>query len=737
MSQSSVSMDKSFADLMKQYAVPFSEICILEEKNDIFYISDIETYDLYYLNSASDRLLNPVRTNYAGKKCYEILQGRDTPCPFCTNSCLTADQYYIWKHHNPVAGKDYLVKDRLTFWNDRMVRMEVALDVTDSKRSNRILLDGVKQQNVLMNWIQILADTGDIETAFQNILSGLCSYFNSTYGFIRAFTENELLVRHPQHLGVQTPFAHRPADEIVREWEGFFAGHVQIIVRSAEELRESNPAGYEVMKAFGLNSLCVTPIAANGRLTGLIGIGNFEKHYDTLFLLKMIASCIASAVQRRVIQDEKNQLQFIDPLTGYMNFEAYKGEVERLLQNNKERKYSLWYCDLKKFKYINDVYGYDAGDRLLKYWADFAAENTRESEAFCRISADNFSVLRTYDNIEELREYFRMILRKFSEFSALSKKQFNLELSSGIYLIENKNDILNISQMLNRANMAQKSVKNLPGSHIAFYTDEMRRKEVNEMMLSADLHEALKREEFILYFQPQLEIQKNSAGTVNAEVLARWHYGHQKLLMPGEFINLFERNGMIIELDYYMFEHTCRYLAQMRKQFDRTFCFSVNVSRITMLQPNFAEDYRKIKEKYVLPDGCLELEFTENGIVEDINYFAELVRKLQSYGFFCSMDDFGSGQSSLNLLQSLPLDILKLDKKFFDGTQNGERNQIVVSCILNMAKMLNMRTVAEGIEIQEQVDILKCMGCDYIQGYVFYKPLPAPEFILKLQDGAL
>lgn len=729
-------LEEAFTYLVGKYAVHFSEACILEEKEDIFYVSDPETYEIYYLYSMDPNKLATEWLDYKGKKCYALLQGRDAPCPFCTNKLLSKDQYYIWEYRNPLIERNFLLKDRLSVWNGKDARMEIALDVTNPERKNQLLFETVKQQNFLTDWIQALADANTLGEAFEKILPGFCSYFKAEYGFIRAFTETELVRTYAEE-GKHSPFpfVKSPSLKSIERWGELLNGNKQFIVRSVAELAEQDPEGYEILKGFGLESFCITPILMKNRILGMIGIGNFHKHYDALFLLKVLSSCLATAVQRKTLQEEKFYIQYKDPLTGYLNFEAYKQEVDRILHANPGYKYSLWYCDIKKFKFINDVFGYDIGDRLLKYWTNFVADDTRPGETFCRISADNLTSLRRYEEVEELKERFDMAARKLSQFQLLKNKRFEVELVSGVYLIERQEDILDIGRMLNRANMAQKSVKSLPGSQLAFYTDEMRQHEIEEMTLISDLHEALRKEEFILYLQPQVDIQKSEQKVLWAEVLVRWNYNRKKVMMPGNFITLFEQNGMIIDLDYYMFEHACRLLSNLKTRCDNMLCLSVNVSRITILQPGFAEDYRDIKEKYGIPDGRLALEFTETGVVEDVKYFGVLVNKLQKYGFLCAMDDFGTGQSSLNILQSLPLDILKIDRQFFYGNYNKRRNQIIVSSILRMAKLLNMRTVAEGIESEGQVNLLKSMKCDYVQGYVFQKPLPAEQFLLKMEES--
>lgn len=261
---------------------------------------------------------------------------------------------------------------------------------------------------------------------------------------------------------------------------------------------------------------------------------------------------------------------------------------------------------------------------------------------------------------------------------------------------------------------------------MAIFDDEMRRRVVRELQLEAGMKDALKKEEFVLYMQPQVPMRREKR--IRAEVLVRWKKEDGSILMPGEFIGLFERDGLIVDLDRYVFEHACSYL---REWLDRgcNHGIAVNISRMSMLTPGFVEEYSSIKKKYGIPDGLIELEFTENVVVENLKSFMEITVELQKNGFRCAMDDFGTSQSSLNVLKTLPLDVLKLDRLFFQSEDfERERGRAVVDCVVQMARVLHMTTVAEGVEGHRQVEELAEMGCDYIQGFIFAKPMPAEDF---------
>ena len=238
---------------------------------------------------------------------------------------------------------------------------------------------------------------------------------------------------------------------------------------------------------------------------------------------------------------------------------------------------------------------------------------------------------------------------------------------------------------------------------------------------------AIERQEFRIFVQPKISIQNNNR-IVGGEVLVRWDNPRKGTILPGQFISIMEREGKIILLDRYMFELSCKWLHEYLQSGNPPINLAVNVSKMGILREDFVDYYGSIKEKYEIPDGLLELEFTETVMLSDDTVFNGLVSKLHERGFICSLDDFGAGYSSLNLLKNLSIDIVKLDIMFFRKSNDIRRERIVISNIINMAKELHIKTIAEGVEFTETVDFLKSAGCDIIQGYVFARPMPLEDF---------
>ena len=304
--------------------------------------------------------------------------------------------------------------------------------------------------------------------------------------------------------------------------------------------------------------------------------------------------------------------------------------------------------------------------------------------------------------------------------SGMDEQPF-MEIPVGVYRFRSGDGKQSLDVLVNYANMAHKIAKERPGSSYVFYDDSIRRRMLEDSALEAEAEAAMADDEFKLYMQPKIDIQNGNRIT-GAEVLARWLSPGRGMILPGNFIPLFEKSELIVKLDRYMFEHACRWYRIHLERGGSPVSLAVNVSKAGLFQNDFVDFYTDIKDKYSVPDGVLELEFTESMLAADTELFAELVVNLNARGFICSLDDFGSGYSSLNLLKNLPIDVLKLDILFFHKSRDIRRERIVVSNVINMARELNIKTIAEGVEDMDTVEFLRKAGCNVIQGYVFAKP---------------
>lgn len=466
----------------------------------------------------------------------------------------------------------------------------------------------------------------------------------------------------------------------------------------------------------------VVPVEVAMKDAHLIILNQIGFGFVLLIVLTGISRDIKNSHRSYLKRVEK--LAYTDLLTGGRNYTKFVIDATKYISAPGNKKFAAVYFDIANFKYINDAFGYETGDRLLCYIADTLVSLLGKKGIFSRITADKFVVLLSYNKKSEVTNFVVHMLNQISAFSELNEHNYKFKVYAGIYCYEDSED-LDITAMIDRANIAQKSIKysNIP---YAFYSSDMRESILREKEIENLMEKALLDGEFIIHLQPKYETRSNKI--VGAEALVRWLNPEKGILYPKEFIPIFEKNRFIIRLDTYVFEKVCEILRHWMDKGYKTVPISVNVSPIQFYETDFVSKYSEIKAKYQIPDEYIELEFTESIFFKNHEVLTTVLEELKSHGFVCSLDDFGSGYSSLNMIKDLPVDVLKLDGLFFRKGINGDRDKAVIKSVITMAKELSMKSVAEGVETKEQLKFLNLIGCDMVQGFVYSKPLPVEKF---------
>ncbi len=407
-----------------------------------------------------------------------------------------------------------------------------------------------------------------------------------------------------------------------------------------------------------------------------------------------------------------------DSTTGLWNREYFFEMAEKVLQKNPDITYLVLASDIAQFKLFNEILGKNVGDDVLRSIAEGCKKSQTDKNVFGRITADRFAVLLPKDTFDEKRFF------EFQE-SVFIQRGYSLKVRNYIGVYEVVDHSMSVEQMYDRAYMALESVKGTP-VRFGYFDNQMRESKIDQAMHIDELEKALANKEFTIFIQPQVEI--DTGNIIGGEALARWKSPKRGLVPPGEFIPVFEESGMITELDFYIWEVACK---QLRKWNDEGFTnrsLSINISSNDFYMSDLYESLTGLVEKYNLKPECLKLEITESAIVLDIKEQMALVERLQDYGFLIEMDDFGSGYSSLNSLKNISVDILKLDMKFFGETEDAKRSERIIENMIHLAHDLRMPVIAEGVETEEQIELLKKIGCNIVQGYYYSKPLPVGEY---------
>lgn len=408
-----------------------------------------------------------------------------------------------------------------------------------------------------------------------------------------------------------------------------------------------------------------------------------------------------------------------DTLTGVYNMQTFYTKTEALLREHPERQYSIIRMDIDRFKVINDLYGLHEGDRLLRRIARLLAERLTTDQAYGRIGGDIFCICVDFTEEETIR-YVEEITDKLAAYPL----PYKIVPSFGICKVDNELTPINI--LCDWANLALKTIKGNYLKRYAFYDEKLREKILVEKKIESEMHEALIDGQFTMYLQPKVHIA--TARIIGSEALVRWIHPTEGLVPPDRFVPLFEKNGFIVRLDEYIWEQACKSLRKWLDQGHTPSPISINVSRVHFHDSRLSEKLLGLIRKYDIPPQLLELELTETAFLENEKGLSEAMRNLQQHGFLFSMDDFGSGYSSLNMLKSLPINIVKIDREFLNEGVSTNHGQIIIRHTIAMARQMDMRVIAEGVETLDQAAFLLQSGCIYAQGYYYSRPVPLDTF---------
>lgn len=412
----------------------------------------------------------------------------------------------------------------------------------------------------------------------------------------------------------------------------------------------------------------------------------------------------------------------IDRLTKIPNRNTFVEKTQAIIEENESEKFAIVRFDIESFKIINQLFGTSEGDSILKFIAVKLQEIIEpiKNGTYCRITSDLFAFSIPYDGDELLNKVIDTLVAAVKMYPL----NFDITLSFGIYIAENSE--YSVRHMLDRAAVAQKATKNNYKSHVSYFDEALKEQEEIEITIVSEMKRALENGEFKIYLQPKVDMRTGKI--IGSEALVRWVHPEKGLISPRNFIPIFENNGFITELDYYIFETVSKQLNKWRQEGMPILPVSVNVSRADLYDPNLFPNIVRIVDKYNIPHEDIEFELTESSFISDNHKLVELTFNLQKGGFHVLMDDFGSGYSSLNSLKDIKVDVLKIDINFLPTSKDDERAGKILTSVVSMAQALDLKVVVEGVETRDQADFLISIGAYEAQGYFFFRPMPIEDF---------
>ncbi len=461
----------------------------------------------------------------------------------------------------------------------------------------------------------------------------------------------------------------------------------------------------------------------------LSGAVNQLKFMCQLIFWVLVVLIVYIWVSQRHLLKKMQKTAYYDQLTGLSNMEKFKIDVEKALKQHPEKKYTMQKMDIAKFSAINELYGTEVGNKVLLTIADVMKDisaNTEKSFICARVGADDFLMFAANGYLEN-EDTARYDSEK--EFISLIPELlgYDFRFRYGRYFVEpGERDAMEI---INKVTLAHNMARTHGYQKTWDYDDAYRQEIRHNAEINNKRKAALENGEFKVFLQPKFSVHEDKL--IGAEALVRWIQADGSMIYPNDFVPLFERNGFIVELDKHILENVCMTIQKWMSMGFGAITVSVNCSRLNLVTPYFVEGIVAITDKYNVPHEYIEIELTESAAFGNEHSIQELFARLREHGFKISIDDFGSGYSSLGMLKNLHVDTLKMDRSFFVDGKSARRDDMLIDGVVKLAHNLGMYVVAEGIETKEQIELLRSMNCDAVQGYFYAKPMPISEFEQK------
>lgn len=698
-------------------------ISLLNEISELVYVSDLETHELLFVNQTGCQTLH--LENYKHKKCYEVLQGKTSPCEFCTNNRLCDDNFYTWEFTNPSIGRHFLLKDKIIQWCGKTARMEIAFDITERELQKQELKNMLDVQTLITKCVRMLYAVDDLDQTINAVLTQIGEFLVSDRAYVFEIKDQLMNNTHEWTTPGISPQLEKLQQldlSLISDWLPFFEKNDCIIIDDVEQLQKANPAAYATLHAQEITSLIAAPIFLDNKLAGYIGIDNYdtEKIKNSSYLLLSMSIFLSYAIRHRNHVDMLHRLSYHDLLTNALNRNAFMDALSQF-KPGQYASAGIIYIDINGMKEINDFYGHHQGDKILITTVAKVFNIFKPGELF-RIGGDEFVII-TYDLTET--DFYE----KFNLLSNIFCKKTNLPFSiaTGSCWAKSPSDLNSMLQQADSAMYTDKKKFYYGKEKTSRYRHNL--DDILNLANYSSLQEALTAGQFCIYFQPKISLDTEEF--IGSEALIRYINQAGEIITPNNFIPILEEARLIKMLDLYVFEEVCKQINIWKERKLLVKPVSINLSRSTLSYQFLADQLLALITKYNIDISLLELEVTETAEVDNQQFFSQALEKLKEYGFSISIDDFGVGNASLSLFTTINFDILKLDRSLIKTLAQNQKARILIRSLAVICSDLGIKLIAEGVETLEQLDILKELRCNEVQGYLFSKPLPLNDFESK------
>lgn len=697
----------------------FFDKIVIDQQNLVAYACDLLTYEMCYMTESAKSLCGVQDSqSYYGQKCYELIQGLDGPCSFCTNSKLAQGEMYKWEHFNKKLQKWFAVDDTLIEFDGRLCRLEIARDITEQKIELDHVSNRLTIEETLVECIQTLSGEGDVSTAMNRFLEMIGNFYAAERAYIFEFDFERQVIDNTfewcafgvtQELDVLQGIPL----EYVRDWIDKFHRQGEFFITSlSRELTMGTPE-FRILNAQRIESLAAAPLWKNDRIIGFLGVDNPTVNTNDLFLLRNVTSFVLDEMERRRLIQELERSSYTDLLTGLKNRNCYIRYL-KLLSGQLPDTLGVIYIDINGMKKINDNYGHEYGDSVIRKTAEILKSHLEE-ECF-RVGGDEFVVLCV--NIEQ---------DKFQRLTSDLREDFDsahdCDVSIGCTW---KGGRVSANELILRADDLMYAEKQ------GYYHSVLRYGREARTGMATEVLKEISDNYFEVYYQPQVELKTRRI--IGAEALVRKRDRNGLLLPPNSFIPFYEQEGIISHVDMFVLNTVCATLQAWSAEGIET-KISTNFSRVTLMAPDVVSRVKESCRMHGVPPEKITIEVTESINKMDHHQLLELIRSFSSEGYSVALDDFGSKYSNLSILTAMDFNMVKFDKTLVDKLETNSQSRTVMKYAMKICSELSgTHSLAEGIETEQQLELLLRYHCDYGQGYYFGRPMPAEEFYNILRE---
>lgn len=493
-----------------------------------------------------------------------------------------------------------------------------------------------------------------------------------------------------------------------------------IFIEDLENVKETMPVEYEILKPQNIHTLIVFPIILSNTLKGFIGVDNpnIKDAKDVIRLLAALGSYLGTTRENAAVYAKLEYRLNYDSLTKAYNRYGFYKNAQKLIKEHTDTEYCLILSDIKSFKLINEIYGENIADKILIDEVNIIRQKMKGNSVLGRLNGDIIAMVipKEYLSEKEFSDMIKLLSDRYSN------KNFRIHIYLGVYYIKDVNET--IRQMVDKVSLVIMKSKGNMSNYILYYDENSYRNDIFKQQLIGEFETALNENQFCMYLQPQTDKDGNMLG---AEALIRWNHPNMGLIMPGAFIECFEDAGLIYRLDNYIWEEAAKQL-KIWKDSGYNYYISVNISAKDFYHIDVYQTFKNLVSKYGIDTDKLHIEITETALSEDKQAAHKTIERLHDEGFIIEIDDFGSGYSSFNFLKDVCADVIKIDRVFLKKSSHEERGEQILRSIISLSHDIGMDVITEGVENVDQLSMLAKMNCDWFQGYYFSKPIAVGDF---------